>query len=224
MSSYEKWADIGTFDRERFLAGEECVLILSPYQIRSLGNEKEPSYVNCTLEDRSKKVYTYEMDEHKIAPGDIVNVSTPWGEREIRVGSVITRPNADLDITANVIEVSETFVNLLCEFEEPRYMGVKINLNENTDMIKTGEEIEGYFETLEQGKENLRNIASNEKGFAQAAMFEGAEYLFILTAVWLLYMLIMYHGNQIYLKNEGKRIGYFVHMAWRNPSYVQDIC
>lgn len=38
-------------------------------------------------------------------------------------------------------------------------------------------------------------------------MFEGAQYLFVLTAVWTVYMLMMYQGNQVYLKNEGKRIG-----------------
>lgn len=207
LSSYEKWADAGTFARNRFLAGEECVLILSPYQIRDLGSGKAPLYVNCTPKEKSKKVYTYEMNEHRISPGDIVNVSTPWGEREIRVGAVITSPDADLDIDANVIAVSETFVNYLCGFEQPRYMGVKINLDETIDMVRTGEKIEGYFETLEQGKENLTDTSSVIKEAAQTAMFEGAEYLFVLAAVWLLYMLTMYYGNQIYLKNEGKRIG-----------------
>lgn len=207
LSNYERWADTGTFNRESFLAGEECVLILSPYQIRDFGNGKEPFYVNSIPEDKSKKVYTYEISEDGIASGDIVNVSTPWGEREIRVGAIVTSSDVDLDIADSVIAVSETFINLLCGFEEPRYMYVKINLDETMDMVRTGEKIEGYFETLEQGGENLRNLSSTEKEFAQTAMFEGAEYLFVLTAVWLIYMLVMYYGNQIYLKNEGKRIG-----------------
>lgn len=207
LSSFEKWADDGIFDRNQFLAGEECVLILSPYQIRDAGFGNAPHYVNFTPKDNSKKIYTYEMNEHEIVPGDIVKVTSPWGAREIRVGAVITDPDADLDIAASAIEVSEKFINLLVGFEEPRYMSVTIHLDETMDVVRTGKEIEGYFETLEQGGENLSNVAGKEKGFAQDAMFEGAEYLFVLTAVWLLYMLIMYHGNQAYLKNEGKRIG-----------------
>ncbi len=45
------------------------------------------------------------------------------------------------------------------------------------------------------------------KGFAEKSLFDGTQHLFILTAVWLVYMLVMYHGNQVYLNNEGKRIG-----------------
>lgn len=204
---YEEEADDGIFDRDRFTSGKECVLILSPYQIRDLGGGKEPVYVNRTEADESKRVYAYEMDDHAIAPGDTVKISTPWGSREIQVGAVVTDPDAELAVSTQVVEVSEKFVNLLCGFEEPRYMGVKINLDEAVDTARTGEAIEGYFETLEQGEVHLTDANSAVKGFAETSLFEGTQYLFVLTAIWTVYMLMMYQGNQVYLKNEGKRIG-----------------
>ena len=206
LSYYEKAADLGTFDRERFALGEECVLILPPYQIRDLGGGKEPVYVNIEEMDESRDVYTYETDENAIAPGDMVKISTPWGEREIRVGAVITSPEADLSVDTELLAVSEKFVNLLCGLEEARYMAVKMNLDETTDTASTGAEIEGYFEALGKGA-NLTDSGSAMRGFAEDSLFDGTQYLFILTAVWLVYMLMMYHGNQVYLKNEGKRIG-----------------
>lgn len=207
LSCYEKETNIGNFDRVRFLSGEECVLILPPYQIRDLGGGKMPEYLNETELEESKEIYTYEMDEHAIAPGDMVKITTPWGESKIRVGAIITSRDADLAVNVQVAAVSEEFVNLLCGFEQSRYTAVKINLDETMDIARTGEEVEGYFETLEQGRENLTNFGNTVKGFAETSMFEGAQYLFVLTMVWLIYMLMMYHGNQAYLKNEGKRIG-----------------
>lgn len=130
---------------------------LTEEQIEELGEingvksiEKE-TYINSstmmpgTEADESKRVYAYEMDDHAIAPGDTVKISTPWGSREIQVGAVVTDPDAELAVSTQVVEVSEKFVNLLCGFEEPRYMGVKINLDEAVDTARTGEAIEAYF-------------------------------------------------------------------------------
>lgn len=208
MSYYETAADLGTFDRESFIEGEECVLILPPYQIRDLGAGKAPVYINTEEMDEGKKVYTYETEENPIAPGDMVNVSTPWGEREIRVGAVITSPETYVPVNASVIEVSEKFLSLLCGSEETRYTFVKMNLDEAMNTAGAGAEIEGYFEML--GKEsNLTDLAGFIRNRAEDSLFDGTQYLFILTAAWLVYMLMMYHGNQVYLKNEGKRIGVF---------------
>lgn len=204
---YEKKADIGSIDRERFLAGEECVLFLMPYQLKDLGAGKEVTYIAESEKDSSKNVYTYEMDEHKIMPGDTITVRTPWGEKEVQIGAIITEQKEELPTNAVVLGVSDAFINQVCGFEEPHYMEVKINLDESTDTTRIGERIEGYFETLEQGAGNLTNEAHAVHEFAETSLFEEAQYLFILTTIWLIYMLIMYHGNQIYLKNEGKRIG-----------------
>lgn len=102
--------------------------------------------------------------------------------------------------------MSERFVNLLCGLEEERYTAVKMNLDETADTAGTGAEIEAYFEALGKGA-NLRNHKSAVRSFAEDSIFDETQYLFILTTVWLVYMLVMYHGNQAYLKNEGKRIG-----------------
>ena len=60
------------------------------------------------------------------------------------------------------------------------------------------------------GKEtNLTDTAGFIRARAEESLFDGTQYLFVLTAVWLVYMLMMYHGNQVFLKNEGKRIGVF---------------
>jgi ABC-type lipoprotein release transport system permease subunit len=206
LACYERASDMGTLDRERFISGEECVLILPPYQIRDLGGGKEPVYVNTVEMDESRDVYTYEADENAIAPGDMVKISTPWGEREVQVGAVITNPEADLSVDTQVAAVSERFVNLLCGLEEERYTAVKMNLDETADTAGTGAEIEAYFEALGKGA-NLRNHKSAVRSFAEDSIFDETQYLFILTTVWLVYMLVMYHGNQAYLKNEGKRIG-----------------
>lgn len=206
LSYYEKAVDMGTFDREAFIAGEECVLILPPYQIRDLGAGKEPVYVNIEEMDESKDVYTYEMDENAIASGDMVNISTPWGERKIRVGAVITSSEANLSVDTRVAAVSEKFLNLLCGFEETRYTSVRMNLDETMDIASTGAEIEEYFEMLGKGT-NLTDEAGFMRERAEDSLFDGTQYLFVLTAVWLVYMLMMYHGNQIYLQNEGKRVG-----------------
>ena len=206
LACYERASDMGTLDRERFISGEECVLILPPYQIRDLGGGKEPVYVNTVEMDESRDVYTYEADENAIAPGDMVKISTPWGEREIQVGAVITNPEADLSVDTQVAAVSERFVNLLCGLEEERYTAVKMNLDETADTAGTGAEIEAYFEALGKGA-NLRNHKSAVRSFAEDSIFDETQYLFILTTVWLVYMPVMYHGNQAYLKNEGKRIG-----------------
>ncbi len=205
LSYYEKAADLGTFDREAFIEGEECVLFLPPYQIRDLGIGKEPVYIDAEM-DESKKVYTYEMGENAIAPGDMVKISTPWGEKEIRVGAVITSLDTDLSSDIKVAAVSEKFLKLLCGFDEMRYTAVKMNLDETMDTDGIGEEIEGYFEVLGKGA-NLTDDAGAMRGIAEKSLFDGTQYLFVLTAVWLVYMLLMYHGNQAYLKNEGKRIG-----------------
>ena len=208
LSYYEKAADLGAFDREAFLAGEECVLLLPPYQIRDLGIGKAPVYLNIEEMDEGKKVYAYETDGNAIAPGDTVKISTPWGEREIRVGAVIVSPETDLSVNARVAEVSEGFLSLLCGVEETRYASVKINLDEAMDTAAAGAEVEGYFEML--GKEtNLTDTAGFIRARAEESLFDGTQYLFVLTAVWIVYMLMMYHGNQVFLKNEGKRIGVF---------------
>lgn len=206
LSYYETAADLGTFDRESFIAGEECVLILPPYQIRDLGTGKAPVYINTEEMDEGKKVYTYEMDENTIAPGDMVKISTPWGERKIRVGAVIESPDTYLSVNTRVAEVSEKFLSLLCGSEETRYASVKINLDEAMDTAGTGAEIEGYFEMLGKAA-NLTDLAGFIRDRAEDSLFDGTQYLFVLTAVWLVYMLMMYHGNQVYLKNEGKRVG-----------------
>lgn len=208
LSCYARAAGLGCFDRERFISGEECVLILPPYQIRDLGSGKEPVYVNVEKMDASKDVYTYELDETAIALGDTVKICTPWGEGKIRVGSVITSPEADLPVDAQIVAVSEKFVGLLCGLEEVRYTSVKMNLDETMDIATTGTEIEGYFEALGKGA-NLMDGGSAMRGFAEDSLFDGTQYLFALTAMWLIYMLMMYHGNQACLKNEGKRIGVF---------------
>lgn len=205
LSYYEKAADFGVFDKEAFLTGEECVLLLPPYQIRDLGAGKEPVYVDEEM-DRSKKVYTYKMDENAIAPGDMVKISTPWGEREIRVGTILTSSKSDLSADTELVAVSEKFINQLCGIEDTRYAFVKINLEETMDTASIGAEIEGYFEMLGKGA-NLTDDGSVMRGIAEESLFDGTQYLFILTIVWLVYMMIMYHGNQTYLKNEGKRIG-----------------
>lgn len=204
---YEKKADIGSINRERFLAGEECVLFLMPYQLKDFGAGKEVSYITESEKDSSKKVYMYEMDDHKIAPGDTLTIQTPWGEKNVQIGAIITEQNGELATNAVVLGVSDAFINQICGFEEPRYTEVKINLDDTMDTTKAGERIEGYFETLEQGAGNLTNEIHAVHEFAETSLFEEAQYLFILTTIWLIYMLIMYHGNQIYLKNEGKRIG-----------------
>ena len=207
LSTYETGAGDGTFDQNRFASGAECVLILSPYQIRDLGGGPKPEYISTTGKDESKKVYTYETGEHAIAPGDTLTVTTPWGEREIQVGTVITSSDVDIPTGDQVVIVSERFVNLLCGFENPMYTSVEIHLDESADLAATGERIEGYFDTLEQGSSNLSNSAEAVKRFAETSLFEGTQYLFLLTAIWLIYMLMMYQGNQVLLKNEGKRIG-----------------
>lgn len=208
LSYYEKTIDLGEFHKESFAAGEECVLILPPYQIRDLGAGKEPVYVNAEELDDSKEIYTYEIGENAIAPGDLVEISTPWGTEEIKVGGIITRSDSNLYIEDYVIAVSEEFLKHLCGLEEARYAAVKINLDEAEDTIAAGKEIESYFEAL--GKQsNLTDAGSTVRGFAEDSLFDGTQYLFILTGVWLVYMLMMYQGNQAYLKNEGKRIGIF---------------
>lgn len=186
LSYYEKAADLGTFDREAFIEGEECVLFLPPYQIRDLGIGKEPVYIDAEM-DESKKVYTYEMGENAIAPGDMVKISTPWGEKEIRVGAVITSLDTDLSSDIKVALVSEKFLKLLCGFDEMRYTAVKMNLDETMDTDGIGEEIEGYFEVLGKGA-NLTDDAGAMRGIAEKSLFDGTQYLFVLTAVWLVYM------------------------------------
>lgn len=208
ISYYEKTVDMGKLNEESFAAGEECILILPPYQVRDLGAGKEPMYVNVEELDESKDVYTYETGENAIVPGDLVEISTPWGTKEIKVGGIITRPDVTLYIEDNVIVVSEKFLNHLCGLEEDRYTAVKINLDETADTTVAGEEIESYFEALGR-RANLIDEGSAVQGFAEDSLFDGTQYLFILTAVWLVYMLMMYQGNQAYLKNEGKRIGVF---------------
>ena len=56
---------------------------------------------------------------------------------------------------------------------------------------------------------SLTDTAGFIRARAEDSLFDGTQYLFVLTAVWLVYMLMMYHGNQVFLKNEGKRIGVF---------------
>ncbi len=208
LSYYEKVVDTGKLNEASFAAGEECILILPPYQIRDLGGGKEPVYVNIEELDESKDVYTYETGESAVAPGDLVEIRTPWGTEEIRVGGLITSPDTALYIEDNVIAVSEKFLNRLCGLEEEHYAAVKINLDETADTAAAGKEIEAYFETLGR-RSNLMDEGSTVQGFAEESLFDGTQYLFILTAVWLVYMLMMYQGNQAYLKNEGKRIGVF---------------
>lgn len=208
ISYYEKAVDMGGLNEEPFAAGEECILILPPYQVRDLGAGKEPMYVNVEELDESKDVYTYETGENAIVPGDLVEISTPWGTKEIKVGGIITRPDVVLYIEDNVIVVSEKFLNHLCGLEEDRYTAVKINLDKTADTAAAGKEIESYFETLGR-QANLTDAGSAVRGFAEDSLFDGTQYLFILTVIWLVYMLMMYQGNQAYLKNEGKRIGVF---------------
>ena len=76
---------------ELFDQGEECILFLSPYQIRDQGGDVidyEPVYLDEEHMDKTKKVYRYEKDG-SILPGDYITVSSPWGKREIKVGSII---------------------------------------------------------------------------------------------------------------------------------------
>lgn len=207
-SYYEKHMDEGDFDETLFEEGKECILVLPPYQVRDLGGGKEVTYVTSEELEEGGDVYTYEGGEKGIAPGDVVKVSTPWGTKEIAVGGIVTSPAGEGYVHSDVIAVSEQFLFDLCGFEEDRYTAVTINLDETADTASTGLAVESYFESI--GKQsNLTDRSSVMRGFAETSLFEGTQYLFVLTAVWLIYMLVMYQGNMAYLKNEGKRIGVF---------------
>lgn len=206
LSYYENEVDCGTFDRQKFLSGEECVLLLSPYKIMDQGGGKEPVYIAADEREDRENVFVYETGENAVRPGDRIQVRSPWGEREIRIGAIITDPGEEQKSYNEVIGVSERFVNLLCGFDENRYTWVEIYQDETMDTTASGKKIEGYFDAIGKG-DGLASESEARREIAESAMFEGTECIFILTVVWMMYMLMMYHGNQAYLKNEGKRIG-----------------
>lgn len=206
LSSYSEIDAKGEFNEDLFDQGEECILFLSPYQIRDQGGDVidyEPVYLDEEHMDKTKKVYRYEKDG-SILPGDYITVSSPWGKQEIKVGSIIyTSPQYG----ENVIAVGDRFLDKLCQVPDKNlYNAVKFRYSGDADFNKMDEVTADYFSRINKGEwiSNERMIYEEIREQLMSSIFRA---VVIAAAVWLLYLLLMYQGNAGRLAHERKKTG-----------------
>lgn len=206
LSGYQDAVEDGELDKEAFNEGEECILFLSPYQIRDVGTDiidKEPVYIDPEGSVEKRHIYTYEED-NPIQPGTYITISSPWGTQEIKVGGIIY---AAPEYGEQVIAVGERFLDKLCGIEDENlYNSVRFPYSEDADFEEMDIAIADFFSTVHNGEGlvNERNIYEEIRGQLVSDIFR---MVVIITAVWLLYLLIMYQGNAGHLNYERKRIG-----------------
>lgn len=209
LSAYEKEEKQGVFEREKFNRGEECLLFLTPYQVRDLGFDSvdyEASFIRKDDVDKSKKIYTYENDENAIEPGDTVEIRTPWGNAAITVGGIVC---GIPESYGNVIAVGERFLDkIFDESTSELYNDIAIWYDENTDFAEVDRKVIGVFREL-----GLEEDLYNERIFAKqnldAMMSEMFLSMTIMLMSALLYVIITYQMNLGYFDEERRRIGIF---------------
>lgn len=209
LSAYEKEEKQGVLDRRKFDAGEECLLFLTPYQVRDLGFESvdyEASFIYQDDIDKSKKIYTYEKDEHAIQPGDIVEVRTPWGDAAITVGGIVY---GIPETYGNVIAVGERFLDkIFTESTSELYNDITIWYDENIDFTEMDHKVTGVFHEigLEEDVTNGRIVAKQNLDAMVSEMFRS---MAIVLMSALLYVIIIYQVSLGYFEEERRRIGIF---------------
>lgn len=204
---YEQTLDAGTFHKENFNKGKECILFLSPYQVRDVGYDmidKEAVYVTDE-EIESQKVYEYKIDENSIQPGDYVTVNTPWGSSDIRVAGIVCSKYSS-QMGSNIIAVGEKFLDQITRADESRYNAIRITALEEADANVVYEIIRTYFEQINP-EHHISDEGAVYKEIAADCRQEMVQYPTIICVIWLLYFIVIFYANNIHLENEKRRIG-----------------
>ena len=178
------------------------VMVVSAVCLRLFIEEKkEYEYLMGAIEH----AYDYQADDpaEGLTDGQIRELEKIDGVKSVEKECFINSSTMIQDIMFQEIRICAPV------FKNSGYVGAYRRYNQKYLGVPVDEEGD-YFSIWELrglGAQDEKQLSFYET--AEESLFDGTQYLFILTAAWLVYMLMMYHGNQVYLKNEGKRIGVF---------------
>ena len=203
---YEEAVSEGGFHKEAFNEGKECILFLSPYQIRDTGGkviDYNPVYVTEYDRDRYKHIYTYKT-AGDIKCGDELKVSTPWGESVITVGGIVYE---EMRPGENVIAVGERFLDtFFAEDTSNLYNNITIHSYAKANFAETDWSVEEVFR-----KNGIASMPTNDRivygeiaGQFATVMFQAS---IILLIAGLLFVLVMYQQNIAYFEIEKRKVG-----------------
>ena len=176
------------------------VMVVSAVCLRLFIEEKkEYEYLMGAIEH----AYDYQADDpaEGLTDGQIRELEKIDGVKSVEKECFINSSTMIQDIMFQEIRICAPV------FKNSGYVGAYRRYNQKYLGVPVDEEGD-YFSIWELrglGAQDEKQLSFYET--AEDSLFDGTQYLFILTAAWLVYMLMMYHGNQVYLKNEGKRIG-----------------
>ncbi len=222
LTYYKEAVEEGEFHEDRFNAGEECVLFLSPYQIKDRGGQiidYDPIYITEPGPDKSKPIYIYEQ-RGDIKAGDQLQISTPWGDSSIAVGGIVyDRINPG----EQVIAVGERFLDSFFKTDTSKvYNEIVIHSYAKANFAETDWKVNEVFRTRKKEKfpVNERIVYGEIAGQFASEMFQASAILLI---IGMLYILILYQQNIIYMENEKRRVGIFRSLGMSRKQFLKKV-
>lgn len=233
---YISCIDEGKLDTDKFLNGEQCILMLSPFSLEEAEMADKKYQVRPLIRadeyNKVSKVYEYENDENSIQPGDIVTIETDGIKKQVEVGGIIRTvtgwPPKSMDgiVGSGEIVVSETFIEKFLGITENDYNSLTIESSANADHAETDWQlmniVENYMNNSEEGSYYFNNSRESARIVREIEMTGMLQAVFIMVITLLFLGFILFQGTMGKLQNEMKRISilHYLGMTMKKIGYV----
>ncbi|MCR1898628.1 ABC transporter permease [Irregularibacter muris] len=206
----------GKLDYEKFMAGEQCVLVLSPFYLEESSFTDIQYAVQPVINDfqyeKAGKIYDYRQEENRIQAGDFITLESRAGTKNIEVGGVVEGvtelvPNQVI-LGSGAVAVGEGLLNDLTSKDVSQlYNMITLKSFANVDYVETDRQVEILAESL-LGSEHSRYSIDNSRpelgiNMMLAKMLQAIVMDIIMI---LLFVGVMYQGSVWRMEDEGHRI------------------
>lgn len=216
---YQEQITEGELDYEKFMAGEQCVLVLFPFYLEEssftdIQYEVQP-VINDFQYEKAGKIYDYREEEHRIRSGDFITLENGMGTKDIEVGGVIEGVTGwppknvkNVVLGSGDIAVGEGLLNDLTSKEISQlYNMITLKSFANADYVETDRQVENLAESLlgsEHGKYSLGN--SRPEIMINMMLTKMLQAVVMGTIMILFFVGVMYQGSVGRVEDERRRV------------------